>query len=112
MNPTPAWPSHTYVAGLSSRGTAHVQDPLVLLGCQGHDRQHTGSSLQHIVPSQVLRSSTCAGEPVSDAVPRAMAGGLLGSAHLPMGTEESYTTSPVFDHLPTGSRLTPRLINA
>ncbi|KAH3783960.1 hypothetical protein DPMN_161910 [Dreissena polymorpha] len=32
--------------------------------------------------------------------------------HSPMGTCESYTTSPTFDHFPIGSRFTPRLINA
>lgn len=66
MAPTLACLSHTYVASLSSRGTTHVQDPFVFLGCQGHDRQHTGGSLKHIVPSQVLGGSTCGGGPVSD----------------------------------------------
>lgn len=31
---------------------------------------------------------------------------------LPIGTEESYTTSPTLDHLPIGSKLTPRLMRA
>jgi hypothetical protein len=34
----------------------------MFLGCQGHNGQHAGGSLQHIVPSQVLRSSTYARE--------------------------------------------------
>lgn len=34
----PAYPAHTYVAGLSSRGTTHVQYPLMFLGRQSHDR--------------------------------------------------------------------------
>lgn len=38
-------PPLTNVAGLSSRGTTHVQNPLVFLGRQGHDRQHAGRTL-------------------------------------------------------------------
>lgn len=37
---------------------------------------------------------------------------IQGSEHLPIGTDDSKTTSPTFDHLPTGSRLTPRFMSA
>lgn len=52
----------TYVAGLASRGTAHIQDAFVLLRSQSHDGEKTGSSLQHVVPSQILRGGTWAGK--------------------------------------------------
>jgi len=54
--------SGTYVAGLASWGTAHVQDAFVLLWSQSHDREETGGSLQHVVPSQVLRGGTWTGK--------------------------------------------------
>ncbi|CAN7987515.1 unnamed protein product, partial [Ixodes pacificus] len=44
----PRGPSlRTDVGGLAAGSGAHVEDPLVLLGCQGHDRQHGGCPLQH-----------------------------------------------------------------
>lgn len=52
----------TYVAGLASWGTAHIQDTFVLLWSQSHDREETGGSLQHVVPSQILRGGTWAGK--------------------------------------------------
>lgn len=51
----------TYVAGFATRGTAHIQDALILLWSQSHNREETGSSLQHVVSSQVFRGGTCAG---------------------------------------------------
>lgn len=68
FTPHRAQPSHprlqggTYVAGLASWGTAHIQDAFVLLRSQSHDGEETGGSLQHVVPSQILRGGTWAGK--------------------------------------------------
>lgn len=70
----------TYVAGLSSRGTAHIQDAFVLLWSQSHDREETGGSLQHVVPSQVLRGGTWAGKAEQKKMTRERKGDKSGSA--------------------------------
>jgi hypothetical protein len=50
----------TNVGSLSSWRSAHVKNALILLRGQGHDGEERSRSLNHVMPSQVLGSGTCA----------------------------------------------------
>ena len=48
----------TDVGGLSTWRCAHVQNALVDLWSQSHDRQKTRRTLQHVVPAEILGRGT------------------------------------------------------